>query len=88
MKRFKIKPREFKTILFLVLVFFSAVPVFAQTRQIKGTVTEKTGEPLIGATVIEKGTLNGTITDLDGNFTIYVQDKAVIQVSFIPSRSR
>lgn len=83
MKRFKIKPREFKTILFLVLVFFSAVPVFAQTRQIKGTVTEKTGEPLIGATVIEKGTLNGTITDLDGNFTIYVQDKAVIQVSFI-----
>ncbi|MCB6516137.1 carboxypeptidase-like regulatory domain-containing protein, partial [Veillonella atypica] len=36
----------------------------------KGVVTDMRGEPIIGASVVEKGTTNGTITDLDGNFTL------------------
>ncbi|MFA7492054.1 MAG: SusC/RagA family TonB-linked outer membrane protein [Proteiniphilum sp.] len=52
-------------------------------RQIRGTVTDKYGEPIIGANIIEKGTTNGTATDIDGNFVISVGDNAVLQVSYI-----
>lgn len=43
---------------------------FAQGRQITGTVLDSTGEPVIGANVTEIGTTNGTITDIDGKFTL------------------
>lgn len=50
---------------------------------IKGKVLDKSGEPIIGANVIEKGTVNGTITDLDGNFTLNVNTDSKLVVSFI-----
>ncbi len=53
-----------------------------QTKRINGTVTDAMG-PVIGANVIEKGTTNGVITDLDGNFSLEVQAGATIVVSFI-----
>lgn len=56
---------------------------FAQGRQITGTVIDGTGEPVIGANVLEVGTTNGVITDIDGNFKLNVQPNAKIQVSFI-----
>ena len=57
---------------------------FAQGRQITGTVSDGTGEPVIGANVLEAGTTNGVITDIDGNFRLQgVQPNAKIQVSFI-----
>lgn len=56
---------------------------FAQGRQISGTVVDGTGEPVIGANVLEVGTTNGVITDIDGNFKLDVQPNAKIQVSFI-----
>ena len=52
------------------------------TKKIKGTVVDATG-PVIGASIMEKGTSNGTITDLDGNFTLNVNPGASIVVSFI-----
>lgn len=52
-------------------------------RQVSGVVTDERGEPIIGANVIEKGTINGIITDLDGNFTLSVQDEAILQISYI-----
>ena len=57
--------------------------VFAQSHQITGVVIDKTGEPIIGANVLEIGTTNGVITDIDGNFKLDVQPNAKIQVSFI-----
>lgn len=42
---------------------------------IRGTVTDMHGEPIIGANVVEKGTTNGTVTDLDGNFSLSMQNK-------------
>lgn len=57
--------------------------VFAQSHQITGVVIDKTGEPIIGANVLEIGTTNGVITDIDGNFKLAVQPNAKIQVSFI-----
>ena len=57
---------------------------FAQGRQITGTVIDGTGEPVIGANVLEVGTTNGVITDIDGNFNLQgVQPNAKIQVSFL-----
>lgn len=50
---------------------------------ITGTVSDNNGEPVIGANVIEKGTTNGVITDIDGNFSLNVEDKTILQVSYI-----
>lgn len=52
-------------------------------RKVKGTVTDKNGEPIIGATVREQGSSAGTITDVDGNFNIGVSDGAVLEVSYV-----
>lgn len=54
-----------------------------QSNQVTGIVTDANGDPIIGANVIEKGTTNGIISDLDGKFSIYVNPGAVLQVSYI-----
>ena len=55
-----------------------------QQKQISGTILDSQGTPIIGANVIELGTpSNGTITDIDGNFTLRVQNNATIQISYI-----
>ena len=56
----------------------------AQTKRlITGKIIDIDGEPIIGANVVEKGTTNGTITDMDGNFTLEVSGKALLVVSYI-----
>ncbi|MDO4181431.1 MAG: TonB-dependent receptor, partial [Bacteroidales bacterium] len=65
-----------------------AVEIMQQTKKITGTVTDQNGEAVIGANVVEKGTANGTITDIDGNFTLEVSAKAVLTVSFIGYQSQ
>ena len=57
--------------------------VYAQTKEVKGIVKDPTGETVIGASVLEKGTTNGTITDFDGNFVLTVADNAMLQISYI-----
>ena len=54
---------------------------------VKGVVNDQTGFPLTGATVVENGTTNGTITDIDGNFSLSVAENAVLNVSFIGYKS-
>ena len=56
---------------------------FAQDRQVSGTILDSTGEPVIGANVLEVGTTNGVITDIDGNFRLAVHPNAKLQISFI-----
>ena len=46
-------------------------------------MTDENGEPIIGANVVEKGTTNGTVTDLDGKFTMEVSENGVLQISYI-----
>lgn len=70
----------------MLLAGFSTGPLLAQNGvQVRGTVVEKaTGEPFPGVTVLEKGTTNGTVTDIDGNFSIQVSsENSVLSVSFI-----
>ena len=50
---------------------------------IKGTVTDSKGEPIIGANILEKGTTNGTITDMDGNFTLSVPADATLTITYV-----
>mgnify|MGYP000037799319 FL=1 len=58
--------------------------LFAQSRQVTGVVKDPAGETIIGASVLEKGTTNGTITDFDGNFSLNVSsDKAVLVISYV-----
>ena len=58
--------------------------VWAQTLKVTGTVVdEDNGEPLIGVSVLEMGTTNGIITDVDGNFTITVSESAKLQLSYV-----
>lgn len=69
----------------LLALFFVAVSqlTFAQSKTISGLVTDANGETIIGASVLEKGTTNGTITDFDGRFTLNVNPDAVLQISYI-----
>lgn len=69
--------------LMLIISLLSVAGLYAQSvRGISGTVTSE-GEPLIGASVVEKGTTNGTLTDVDGKFTLSVKENATIEVSYI-----
>ena len=53
------------------------------SRIIKGTILDATGMPVIGANVMVKGTTNGTITDMDGKFSLEVEEGATLQISYI-----
>lgn len=57
--------------------------VSTKEKKVTGKVVDAKGEPVIGATIMEKGTNNGTITDFDGNFTLNVSDNSMIEVSYI-----
>ncbi len=70
-----------KLFLSFALLLVSTI-MYAQT-EITGTVVDATGETVIGATVMEKGTSNGTVTDFDGNFTIKVNEGAILTISYI-----
>ncbi len=52
-------------------------------KRITGAVLDDTGEPVIGANVVEKGTTNGVVTDLDGKFSLEVKENAVLLISYI-----
>ena len=56
---------------------------FPQKRLISGIVKDERGEPVIGANVVEKGTTNGTVTDLEGKYRLEVLSLAILQVSYI-----
>jgi TonB-linked SusC/RagA family outer membrane protein len=70
-----------KVHLFLWLLMLPVLS-FAQTA-ITGTVTDATGETVVGANVVEKGTRNSTVTDIDGKFTLTVAGSATLQISFL-----
>lgn len=78
------KMKSMRHALLFLLVTLISLSVSAQTQTVKGTVTDKTGETVIGASVVEKGNpSNGTITDIDGNYTLTVPAKATIVFSYV-----
>ena len=79
MKHFSI----FKRIGLTILVCLFQLNVWAQVKQISGTVSDEKGEPLIGVNVSVKGGTNGAITDLEGKFSLNVEGKDVVVFSYI-----
>ena len=73
----------FKVFLILLAVSFLSVRAFAQQITVNGVVQDTQGEPIIGANILVKGTSNGTITDLDGNFQLTADADAILVFSFI-----
>ncbi|MDY2640862.1 MAG: TonB-dependent receptor [Mediterranea sp.] len=78
------KMKNMRHALLFFLVTMISLSVSAQNVTVKGTVTDKTGETVIGASVVEKGNpSNGTITDIDGNYTLSVPSKATLVFSYV-----
>ncbi len=69
---------------YITVVPKNAVTVVNQEKkQVSGKIVDAAGIPIVGANVVEKGTTNGTITDMDGNFTLEVSEKSTLVVSYI-----
>ena len=73
----------FKVFLILLAVFGMSVGALAQQITVNGVVQDTQGEPIIGANILVKGTANGTITDLDGNFQLTTDADAILVISYI-----
>lgn len=66
---------------FMLLVV--SISVFGQSTTVSGVVIDNYGDPVIGANIVEKGTTNGTVADIDGAWSLSVSQGATIQISFI-----
>jgi TonB-linked SusC/RagA family outer membrane protein len=71
--------KNFFTLLLLVVLTVSAA---SAQKNIRGTVSSSDGEPLIGVSILEKGTSQGTITDYDGNFELSITEGAILEFSY------
>ena len=67
---------------------FATLSAMAQDITVKGTVNDAFGDPVMGATVLQVGTTNGCVTDLDGNFSLKAPEGAILRFSFIGYRSQ
>lgn len=72
-----------KSVLLICIGLCFSVGAFAQQVTVSGHVRDAQGEPVIGANVVVKGTTNGTITDLDGNFNLQTTQGSIISISFV-----
>lgn len=76
--------RGSKTLLVSQLCLLMATGAMAQdSKQVRGRVLDSTGQPIVGAAVVVDGTTTGTVTDIDGNYTLTVPDGSTLTVSFI-----
>ena len=83
------KMKNMRAALLFFLVAVISLSVSAQNVAVTGTVTDKTGETVIGASVVEKGNAgNGTITDIDGNFSLNVPANATLVFSYVGMKSQ
>lgn len=80
---------DLRKILLLGLLMVFSVHTFAQTQTVTGSVKDAAnGDPLPGATVVVKGTTTGTVTDIDGNFSLGVEPGSTIAISFVGYETR
>lgn len=67
----------------VVLMCVMGVSLYAQSQTVRGTVKDQAGEPIAGATILEQGTENGVITDIDGNYSLKVKPGASLVISYV-----
>ena len=74
----------FRSITLLLLMFIlGSVSAQNQSLNVKGTVRDAMGDPIIGATILQQGSTYGTISNKDGEFSLSVPDKSVLEISFV-----
>jgi TonB-linked SusC/RagA family outer membrane protein len=83
MKKVQLKLFSKNSMLLLFFTVLSLPILHAQTTTIKGVVTDENNQPLPGASLVVKGTTNGTQTDFDGNYTIDAKNNAILVISYI-----
>ena len=73
-----------KKFFFFILVSLMSLNIYSQDFNLRGKVSDMNGEPLIGVNVVEDGTLNGTVTDIDGMFNLTVSNRnATLKLTYI-----
>ena len=72
-----------RNILAIACLLLTSSSLFSQTKTVTGTVTDALNEPLIGVSVLIQGTSSGTVTDLDGNYSISVTPDNVLEFSYV-----
>ena len=77
-----------KTIRIALALMLTMIVGTIQAQTVKGNVKDSFGDPVIGATVMEKGTQNGTVTDIDGNFTINLKKAGQLAISYVGMKSQ
>ena len=75
--------RKMKSLWVLFALCLFPVVAYAQSISVSGTVVDELGEPILGANIIQKGTTNGVLTDIDGNFSLKAPNGATLVVSYI-----
>lgn len=80
MKWYKLKKCKYFLVAFSLML---AVSVSAQNKNVRGVVTDSAGEPLVGINILEVGTVNGTVSDINGNFSFTVSEGAILRFSFV-----
>src|SRR3990170_1523051 len=80
-------PGKMVALVTVILMLSAAADLFAQGKTITGMIRSDDGAPLPGASIVEKGTTNGTVTNADGIYSMTVSEGAVITVSFIGMKS-
>ena len=83
----KTNGRSMKRVLLSSALLLVSTLTFAQSK-VSGTVKDANGEPLIGVSVMEVGTNNGAVTDINGNYTLNVKPRAKLKLSYIGFTSK
>ena len=84
MKTIVTQIRQKRLMALVLFLLVGMTSVFAQKQvNVSGRITDELNEPMIGVSVLEKGTTNGVITDLDGNYTLSVNEGSTIVFSYI-----
>lgn len=72
-----------RKLIYLIFALLCSVNLMSQKIEVKGKVIDETSNPIIGASILEKGSTNGTVSDIDGNFVLNVDSEGVLVISYI-----
>src|SRR5690554_4627201 len=82
-----IKPKKkimkSRKLFYLIFGLLCSINLLSQNIEVTGRVIDEVSNPIIGASVLEKGTTNGTVSDIDGNFTLSVEKNSILSISYI-----
>lgn len=72
-----------RKLIYLIFALLCSINLVAQKMEVTGKVIDGISNPIIGASVLEKGTTNGTVSDINGNFTLSVEKNSILSISYI-----